>query len=178
MSDGDGFDPRSVIKHFNFALLIVPTEMFGERATAFRRNFFRKVAESYMEYELMPDYAFAELEVKDIVEDVYKRILGDAAEIKKVDENEIHVVVHGCPISPFSMLKKYEAFTGVGELIRESIKRYPACPVVALVEELCLLAGYDVDIEHEPEGECSMECVTRISWGYDVPKSRGEGESE
>lgn len=50
-------DPRSLLRHFNFAIIVVPAEMFGERATAFRKTLYRRAAESYLEYELMPDYA-------------------------------------------------------------------------------------------------------------------------
>lgn len=169
-------DPRSLLRHFNFAIIVVPAEMFGERATAFRKTLYRRVAESYLEYELMPDYAgFEQVSVDVIVKDVCDRMMGEAAKIE-VESDKIVVTVEGCPISPFSMLKKYESLSDrTKRIIQDSIRRYPACPVVNLIDELCRLAGHDVEILHDAGDVCSRRCtITVLPRGDREPKQCGD----
>ncbi|WP_456481721.1 hypothetical protein [Methanopyrus sp.] len=169
-------DPRSLLRHFNFAIIVVPAEMFGDRATAFRKTLYRRVAESYLEYELIPDYAgFERISVDAIVKDVCDRMLGEAAKVK-VKGDKIIVDVEGCPLSPFSMLKKYESLSDrTKRIIQDSIRKYPACPVVNLIDELCRLAGHDVEILHDAKDVCSRRCtITVLSRGEGEPKQRGD----
>ncbi|WP_457614636.1 hypothetical protein [Methanopyrus sp.] len=169
-------DPRSLLRHFNFAIIVVPAEMFGERATAFRKTLYRRVAESYLEYELMPDYAgFERVSVDAIVRDVCDRTLGKAAKVE-VESDKIVITVKECPISPFSMLRKYESLSDrTKRVIQDSIKKYPACLVVNLIHELCRLAGHDVEILHDAGNVCPRRCtITVLPRGDREPKKRGD----